>query len=596
MKIGDILNSHILNEGKKEDLKAKYSNVPEETFNYFADRDPSGTQKYLEWMPKQYLTLDPNQGPENYIFQNVSLFHQYNPSFKNKDINTYKTIYDLNSAVDEVISKKETKNKEKEVEVLYNSDDFLVVKPLTKEASCKYGANTKWCTTYAEDEKNAFGSKTSGSQKLIYIIDKNRSNSDKYKKVAIHKEGDNKVVFYDVLDKPFSGKFFFNDKRHLIDVIFKTLDLPNEVSKLKYLPDDVNLPNINTENLTPLLKSLIEFTQGKVDYETMIGVVKETHKSPNFNIADDEQKRGYIGDYIVIDHENFEVKFYFESENFLTYFLGDENWTWYSEGLNMELDDTELCYNIPNIDEGNKERLKNYVDLKDDDYDCGFKKLTDSLGYTDQLMSELHEIANSVLYTEIKQTKEKHPMKPESGYYGKMVGTLSLNEFIHYLAESEDPSTIDSILSFYEQNDFHLKLEEIQYNTSTFSDNPDDYSYFNKVVDRMLDSIEENEDVMRLYELNNKIKMFVHDSSVDNVDSEEYLPNIRGYLKINDHHLFITPEDEKNVQVIIKRTGSNQKTLIDKIVPDNRVKPLINRVLQDIEKDLPILGQKEIDF
>lgn len=35
---------------------------------------------------------------------------------------------------------------------LFENDDFLLVIPLTHTASCKYGANTKWCITQKDDE------------------------------------------------------------------------------------------------------------------------------------------------------------------------------------------------------------------------------------------------------------------------------------------------------------------------------------------------------------------------------------------------------------------------------------------------------------
>jgi len=36
---------------------------------------------------------------------------------------------------------------------LFETDDFLLVVPLTRTASCKYGAGTKWCTTEREDDQ-----------------------------------------------------------------------------------------------------------------------------------------------------------------------------------------------------------------------------------------------------------------------------------------------------------------------------------------------------------------------------------------------------------------------------------------------------------
>jgi hypothetical protein len=36
---------------------------------------------------------------------------------------------------------------------LFETDDFLLVVPLTRTASCKYGAGTRWCTTEKDDDQ-----------------------------------------------------------------------------------------------------------------------------------------------------------------------------------------------------------------------------------------------------------------------------------------------------------------------------------------------------------------------------------------------------------------------------------------------------------
>jgi hypothetical protein len=40
-----------------------------------------------------------------------------------------------------------------EYEKIYQTKDFLMVVPFTHAASCKYGANTKWCTTKKNDDE-----------------------------------------------------------------------------------------------------------------------------------------------------------------------------------------------------------------------------------------------------------------------------------------------------------------------------------------------------------------------------------------------------------------------------------------------------------
>ena len=58
---------------------------------------------------------------------------------------------------------------------LYESPHVLVVVPLTTEASCRYGATTKWCT--AAREENAFEHYNKFNV-LIYVIPKNPVTPD----------------------------------------------------------------------------------------------------------------------------------------------------------------------------------------------------------------------------------------------------------------------------------------------------------------------------------------------------------------------------------------------------------------------------------
>ena len=66
---------------------------------------------------------------------------------------------------------------------ILSTEDFLLVAPLTHNASCKYGANTKWCTTKRDDDEDFFDHVTSGV--LVYLIIKNpeyqnKLNSNKF--------------------------------------------------------------------------------------------------------------------------------------------------------------------------------------------------------------------------------------------------------------------------------------------------------------------------------------------------------------------------------------------------------------------------------
>lgn len=72
----------------------------------------------------------------------------------------------------------EVRSKSDERIKLIDNDEILAVVPLTVEASCKYGANTKWCT--AARGNNHF---KSYEKRLIYVILKkyNREQYGSYK-------------------------------------------------------------------------------------------------------------------------------------------------------------------------------------------------------------------------------------------------------------------------------------------------------------------------------------------------------------------------------------------------------------------------------
>ena len=89
---------------------------------------------------------------------------------ENKDVTSYSTIDDLRSAVTLAGMKELTKELEGQVIKEYEDDKWLVFRPLTFQASAKYGASTRWCTTY-QKEKQYF-EKYWQNGILVYFINK----------------------------------------------------------------------------------------------------------------------------------------------------------------------------------------------------------------------------------------------------------------------------------------------------------------------------------------------------------------------------------------------------------------------------------------
>jgi hypothetical protein len=226
-----FLLEELLLENRIDDVKKKYPNVPSEVIEEFASNDPSGTNKYLDWM---VYTKSIGIGTSN-VIKNINLFHKninkltkeffdefikenkfewlltdnspVAKTFQNiykspKDINTYKD-YGIASvifkSVDNVLSKSEVKKLE--ANVLYNSDDLLIMIPKSHRASCYYGAGTKWCTTNKESD-NYFKNYTNKGT-LIYVINKKEPETNPWYKTAFLIEKENgKVQAYDAPDHP----------------------------------------------------------------------------------------------------------------------------------------------------------------------------------------------------------------------------------------------------------------------------------------------------------------------------------------------------------------------------------------------------------
>ena len=126
-------------------------------------------------------------------------FASYNERklIENNDITTYSTWDEIEQAVALADIKALDKKLEKEIKKVYEDDEWLSLRPLSLEASMKYGANTKWCTT---TNSGQYYARYSMRGILIYNINKKTGY-----KVACFKNidqaFDNEFSWWDVTDK-----------------------------------------------------------------------------------------------------------------------------------------------------------------------------------------------------------------------------------------------------------------------------------------------------------------------------------------------------------------------------------------------------------
>jgi hypothetical protein len=202
----------LLREGRKEDLKKKYSTkFNEEDLDFILNISDliDFNHKYTDFVLKNLNPSAPADEIENLnqieeVIELVKDFDKYSSQFPKKDINQYVSFNELESVINFV----RTKNKDKELEGLakkiYEKGDFVVIQPKTEQASCKYGSNTKWCVT--SKDSGHFGRYTAGRQGLYFIINKAKSTNKNYSKVAIHFDDSGDMRYWDSQDAPMTQR------------------------------------------------------------------------------------------------------------------------------------------------------------------------------------------------------------------------------------------------------------------------------------------------------------------------------------------------------------------------------------------------------
>jgi hypothetical protein len=122
----DIINEMVVEYGQdRENLTSKsyeeLTNIFRVLGDYFGYHDFKTIQKFIELNERNLI--------------------------KENDLSKFKSFEDLELQVSLAELKLIDKDLEKQVIKLYETDEWLVLKPMSFLASKKYGSNTKWCTT-----------------------------------------------------------------------------------------------------------------------------------------------------------------------------------------------------------------------------------------------------------------------------------------------------------------------------------------------------------------------------------------------------------------------------------------------------------------
>jgi hypothetical protein len=269
---------------KVDDLRNKYKSVSNSSFSKFEEADFTPTKKYLDFMLKTWedrKTEAPYRTTSS-IIDAVHKFHNLIPYIENKDIYSKEYYGNFGKLVDvievaEVVREEKNFNKEEHINVLLETDEFLLLQPKTHKGSIKYGSNTKWCTTTKNNE-SIFKNYTRDGF-LGYLIDKTETKTGDYKKVALYMEynsgGINESVkIYDVKDK-YGHETFLVESGWDIEKLFEIFTMFRyHFIKAKENKKSKDFVNTFVNTLNKLDFNKFEVHMNKLDAECDLSYIK----------------------------------------------------------------------------------------------------------------------------------------------------------------------------------------------------------------------------------------------------------------------------------------------------------------------------------
>ena len=212
-----LLESEIDNiiKNKKEKLsKGDLGSNPEfsKEFDYY-------TKEFIKNIPtpKKYISKFFDLVEEYYSYGGVGLgdafedvYYTFNKwiLYKSKNLITKDILaQDTNSLfhiIDEVEDGLKKRELEKEINKIYESDRWLVIRVKSKEASCKYGSNTQWCISATKGDNRFTGYGYSENNFIYFVIDKKDKVSPEdslYKMAILLNKKTGKLEVWDAQDK-----------------------------------------------------------------------------------------------------------------------------------------------------------------------------------------------------------------------------------------------------------------------------------------------------------------------------------------------------------------------------------------------------------
>ena len=282
-------------------VKAKYKDDPvlSKIVDVLEDRDPSGNHKYINWAMKQMEIGYKEGGFDDQNLNRDSVarimsrkmlrigdmildFHNLSKKAAawrdnagkqlSKDLNSWTDIETLESDIETAKSaamraKKEKEQKKRqsllakeESDVIYDDEEFMIIRPLSAHASCYFGQGTKWCISSTESQ-NYFDSYTKEGKVFYFVMDKTRNNDDPLKKVAWVGEHSGFEDHYDAED----GNISYQTAREQMEETTTT----EKVRRIEGQMDDHLSHNPPDQRWEEKIDEVVDDINGRMDSTTL---------------------------------------------------------------------------------------------------------------------------------------------------------------------------------------------------------------------------------------------------------------------------------------------------------------------------------------
>lgn len=241
----------VLEEGRREDLKQKYESLPvDEVWEW----DKTPTKKYVNWVLKQLAAGKPLKAVEDLVDE----FHKLSSKLKSSDINSFKTVEELEKEIS-ANRFKTSKRQEKKLTktsgaaLIQDGTNFSMYRIDTKAAAMQYGKGTQWCITMGDanhyeqykEENVLFYFILSKIPNISDIVKKFRNTDRDYSKIAIAVERDknNAIVntqWFDAEDSHMNSRInlvldvFMDENEETIDLQLLTADAEQQPHTAEY--------------------------------------------------------------------------------------------------------------------------------------------------------------------------------------------------------------------------------------------------------------------------------------------------------------------------------------------------------------------------